>query len=382
MKKKNLSNSEVRSVVAQIRESANDPHDFSRRTVQTFESLVDDYGVGVTNLSILNLFEVLCDPNGEVNRQDATAVSEAIVDSAFPTIFTKLVHKNVWDKYGFAVGDIFKLVTEIDGANVRENKIPAFTDLAAFEEVKGSDTYPEDVVDERYATIDLHKTGKIISVSLEMLMGDQTGVMASKAQNVGKMFGETLAKFATEKIFGLACTLTGEGATGNCTIDGSAVTQFSDDHSAVDGQTCDNVDTGAFSTANITVLRTLLRKMVDARGQKITVNPMNLIVPPELWQKAFQLTQSAGAYDTANRAENPYKGLTLYELVHLTSATHYFLGDPASQTWWLWGWRPRLEAQGRSSNEAFERDIVARSKFSARFGCGLVDYRFLGRSGT
>jgi len=379
-----LSNDQIRGIVTDVRESVGngDEREQNRRLATTFSKLFESHKIGITDLSILNLFEQVCDPNREVDRQSTQSVTEAITASAFPVLFNKLINPNVWDAYEYGLGDVMSLVTEIDGQNIRKERIPAFTGLDSFEVVQEHNPYPEDTVEERYATIATTKIGKIVSLTLEFLMGDQTASIARKASDVGRKSGETIALYLTQKITGSACTLTGEGATVNLTINGTAYTQFSTDHSTLD-QTNANTDSTAFSTAGVTALRTLLREMVDPRGEKIMIVPKVLIVPAELWQAATQLVGSDAQYDTANRAMNAYRNaLRVVELVHLTSAGYYYLGDAAAQTYMIWDWKPKLESQSSTSDAAFERDVVLRNKFSARFGAGLIDYRFLARGGS
>lgn len=393
MKKKKaafLSKDETFSLVQECVKGANGERDERRRISQVFEHLVKDRGVTIEEVSIKALFESIVDPdNVRESRDDSVdmtspqAVAEAVVSTAFPTVFNNIIFPTIFDAYTVEVGDVFKLVTELDGMNVPKTNIPVFVGYEEMEKVQEREKYPEDELPERFTMIKTHKLGKIVSLTLEFLNNDQTAMIAQRAKNVGYASAQTMRRFVTQKAFGFACTLTGEAATANLVVDGTAYAQYSADHSSIDGQTNNNISTTAFGTTGINNLRKLLRgSITDPRGNRIVINPRQLVVPPALWQQAMQLLNSIQQYDTAENAINPFaKQYELIELTDLGSDSLYYLGDFARETWFLWDWRPKMETQGNTSEQAFERDVISRHKFSAKCGCGKVDHRFSARGG-
>ena len=93
--------------------------------------------------------------------------------------------------------------------------------------------------------------------------------------------------------------------------------------------TWDNSGTGALSGPNLQALRLLMRKAVDAQGDPDWVNPMTLLVPEDLEQKADELT---GASDKPEGMLNDpnvlIPSLKVVVSPYLSSALYYYLiGD-------------------------------------------------------
>jgi phage major head subunit gpT-like protein len=91
----------------------------------------------------------------------------------------------------------------------------------------------------------------------------------------------------------------------------------------------DNTGALALSLDNFKTQRIAASKFLDDRGKPLGYNHNLLIVPPDLEFEAAQITQNKEAYDTANRAMNPYAG-NIRSLVApggWLSSTNWFLID-------------------------------------------------------
>ena len=117
--------------------------------------------------------------------------------------------------------------------------------------------------------------------------------------------------------------------SGSGGADGSALCANSHAHADQEGGTWDNLGTGALTGANLQALVLLSDKLTNEKGYPDPATAQNLLVPPDLRQKALELTGSA------KRAEDALNGdtviidkLGIVVSPFLTSTTAYFtFGD-------------------------------------------------------
>ena len=373
--------SAIRNILeGHIKSENGDVRKGQERFAKQLSDLIREGKVTVNNVSIRELFDLLVDYNRDVNLSKARAISEAIASSQFPTITGELISPVVLSAYELAMGDVTQLVTEISMTHSSE-KLAGFTDPESLELVLELSPYEETAVGEKYVELFAHKFGRIISLSAEAILFDQTGQIMDRARRVGEAAGMHRAKYIVQKTADLACSADGEAANHSLYYNGSAVTVFSDDHSAIDGVTNDNQITTALSAAGIDAALGLLRRMKNTNGDFITVNPRFILVPPELEGTARRLLQSDLQFDLANSnatANNIYKNaFTVITSGYLTDANDWFIGDFPRQMYWGWVWKPKVETQTSTSEKAFENDIVQRFKVSYYGGANAVDYRYV-----
>jgi len=177
-------------------------------------------------------------------------------------------------------------------------------------------------------------------------------------------------------------------------LNGTIITQsnfYTTDHSSVsglDGQVNANTVSDSLGTTGVSNALNRFANMVDERGDPIQIVPTVLLVHPLDGPTAWQLVRSTNQFDTSNNALNPYGpgGYRTFKVVEsvfieTSSTRNWYLGDFASQVYWLWGWKPETLVQTKDSNISFEKDIVTRYRFSYFGGCGHVDYRYIVRGG-
>lgn len=111
--------------------------------------------------------------------------------------------------------------------------------------------------------------------------------------------------------------------TTSLTADGSAVCAA---HTTISGGTVTNYSTGAGSALSDTTINTgivALAEQKDQRGVILGCTPAIMLVPPALFKKARQLTDSALVAENANNAINVYRsayGFTVYQSPYLGAA--------------------------------------------------------------
>ena len=373
--------SAIRNILEGHIKSANgDVKEGQKRFTKQLSDLIKEGKVNAGNVSIREMFDLLVDYNRDVNLSNAKAISEAIASSQFPTITGELISPVVLSAYDLALGDVAQLVTEIPMTKETE-KLAGFTDPESLELVKELSPYEETAVGEKYVELKAHKFGRIISVSAEAILFDQTGQIMDRARRVGENAGLHRAKYIVQKAADLACTADGLAAHNSLFYNGSAVTIFSNDHSSIDGIANDNLITTALTAAGIDAAMGLLRRMQNTNGDYVTINPKFILIPPELEGTARRLFQSDLQFDLTNNnatAKNIYKNA--FQIIvspYLSDTNDWFVGDFPRQVYWGWVWKPKVESQTSTSEKAFENDIVQRFKVSYYGGANSVDYRYV-----
>jgi len=355
--------------------------------------------IQVDDFSIKALFEATVDLEGADPRtMDVQDLSEAVVASAFAYITGELIHKRAIDAYEPAIGDVAMLVTEDTATEPKVNNIVGFGAGDAPERVpEGAPFQDTELTEKRYA-IKCDKFGRGISITREALLWDQTGQILRRSQNVGDLVGQHRARMIIQTLEMEPRTAWEESTTSieACVANGTLITQYAGnynfyntDHSSVtglDAQTNANTVSNALNTAGLTAALNLFNIMTDERGNTLTITPKILLVHGNDAITAWNLTNSLQQYDTANRARNPYGpgGYRVFTVVstvfiETSSTQNWYLGDPAKQLLWLWGWKPETLVQRNNSEASFRRDIVVGFRFSYYGGIGHTDYRYIVR---
>ncbi len=334
------------------------------------------------NVSFKELFETLVnyDNSLDINTTSSQRMAEAIASTSFPVVTKQLLHPKVLDAYNLAMGDVGQLVTEIPVAR-DEEKLPGFTDPESLQRVGQAMPYEESVLDEKYVLLKSFKFGRIISLTREMILFDQTGQILERARRIGGMAGYHRAQYIVEKACSLACNATGEAANKSLFWNGTSRTMYADTHASWDVVANDNLTTTALSHDGLKAALILLRKQKNQQGQFISVNPRFLLIPPDLEETARQLILSDRQFDVADNAINPFKGqFQIIVSSFLSDVSDWYLGDFPRQTYWGWVWNIETSEQTSTSEKAFENDIVSRYKVGYYGGANTVDYKFVAKS--
>lgn len=140
--------------------------------------------------------------------------------------------------------------------------------------------------------------------------------------------------------------------------------------------TWDNEGTGALTGPNLHALRLLARKMTNDQGYPDPVLPRTLLVPPDLEQKALELTgEGMGKPETAlNESNVLLPKFTVTVSPYLSSTTAYFLfGDRAGYERGLM--EIVLEDWNIKDNSPANADIVLDKRVKATKAFGFTTSR-------
>jgi hypothetical protein len=357
------------------------------------QRLFDDGKISVDDFSFKAMFEELVDPDNEKNfniHTDAKELAEAVASSAFPTISGVVINSTIIPAYELAVGPAGRLVSESMATKTSREEVAGWMAGGQFEMRPEHTSYQEDVITEKYWSIDKYDFGKIISLTREAIFDDRSGELIGRARGLGEKGGQLRAKIITQTFEVAARTAQGESTSQAAVYMGTAISAsnfYNADHSALIDSAGTNANivtsNGLGTDQAINSANTLFSKFVDENGEQVVITPQVLVYPAALHQTAQELLygttkRSISATLDEGHLGNVWRGrFDPIELTFLSDDTTWYLGDPRKQMMWLWVWRPETKVQNADSESAFHAQIVLRYRFSWYGGCGHTDYRFI-----
>jgi len=314
--------------------------------------------------------------NSVISDMDFT---EALSSSAFPKITGALINKKVQEAYDLEYGIGDQLVTKIP-SSVKDETIVGFGADNAMKEVAEGIDYEEGSITEKYHKIKNRKFGRIISLTKEMVMFDQTGQMMLRAQQIGEA-----AKSSRESIImNAVLELTSSGNNAAWRPGGTATTLYSNtSNDPYTSGTLDNL--GSEALANETDLDTamaLFSQFTDEQGLPMRVTPKTLLTAMSLRSAANQICYSGQAVKltAVQGTKNIYNGMNALDTTFIDqnlAITAWFVGDFKKQFVYTEVQPLQVEHQGRDSESAFNADIIERFKVGYYGGCGAVSNRYV-----
>lgn len=342
------------------------------------QNLIENEEVTLEHIGLGDLFETMVDRDRSFDRTTPPqVVAEAMMAAGMPTLTGQLLHPVFMKAYSYQLDDVLPLVQQVSSKR-SEEKIPGITAHDNMEMVPEGEPYEESGGLEKYATVKNYKFGRKKSLTLEAVLFDQTNLILGWAKKVGNKAGVHLHAMIIQKVCDFACTATGEDAEKSLKREGTARAMYANDHSAWDINSNDNLGGAALGHSGLVAALTLLGGLKDETGDYVNCMPRFLIVPVALQVAAQELVGSDMQYDTANRAINIFKNKFVIKAspyLDAESATNWFVGDPSLQTRLQWVWKPRTETLGKTSQVAFDNDVVSQFKTSYMAGVGSEDYK-------
>lgn len=282
---------------------------------------------------------------------------EAVGTTAFPTITGKLISKKVIDAYQATPTIGEKLVHTVPSSRKKEDVV-GFTALEQVKEVHEGMPYEESSLGEKGLEIKNKKFGRILAITEEAVMEDQTGQLLQMAAALGEK-----AKLFKEKMILDTVRDVNSDAYGGQALYTSAHGNF---------------HTVAFGTdgSGLEESKRLLSEMTDENGDPILVTGRILMVPQELEKEAWDLIGPP-------LTESTYHKQIISELLtspFMTDAVEYFYGDFPRQFRYQEVWPIQVLQAKEGHEDQFNRDILVKFKVRLYGGCGAVDYRYVIRS--
>lgn len=288
-----------------------------------------------------------------------------LLDPRFQKIFNER-YKQLPDM----VGTFYNVVT--DSPTNADFRTSAMGTLADIPEFTGTLTYLDNA--QGYdATITPKEYAGGYQIERKLFQDDQYGVMDQKPKSLATSYSRTRQKHAAQTFNGAFSLDT----TWN--VHSEAVALCSNSHTTTSGASTtsgfDNLVTASLSTVSVAAARI---QMVGFRGdqaERISVVPSVLLVPPDLYQTAFEITESTGVPDSANNNANVHKGkYRVIEWNYLSDVNNWFMIDEVAMKDML-HWFQRVELE-HGMIEDFDT-FVAKWRVYARYGHGHSDWRWI-----
>lgn len=102
------------------------------------------------------------------------------------------------------------------------------------------------------------------------------------------------------------------------------------DHPAGGGAVQSNRSSSILGYDAVRAERTKMRKFKDRFGNLLGINPIQLIVGPDLEDQANEICKSVNDPTNANKVKNTLAGMEPVVFPFLASSTHWFLNDPVT----------------------------------------------------
>lgn len=354
-------------------------------TAKDLGSWLEKGDVDPASLSLREMWDVFVTPQLEkkgksfdYRTSDFAEVKEEMVSSMFPFATGKLIHPAIIDQYEVDTREIRSLVREVRSDRAEED-IVGFSDGDRPRHVEEGQPYPEGQMNEKRARIRNHKFGMGMGLTVEMVRFDQTDELLNRARDTGTMIGDLLEEFIAYRLADTAWTEIQESTSQAFVYGGSRYAIYSNDHTSVDTQTNDNLDSGgAPSITRVKAMNQLLTGMKTEKGRPARVRPRVVFSHA---QQEDALRQFFNSQDfeiaSANRDVNIYKGQ--YQIVtsqFFPSTSNWFLGDPARQFRLQWVWEPQTTDAGGDP----KRDVLTSFYTSMFAGVGATDYRYVAKN--
>jgi len=219
--------------------------------------------------------------------------------------------RNYTPKYQFIFAEMSpERVDEKFSITASGGDIPAVAEGAAFPQVNIAE------VGSKTLTQGSFKEALPITTLLQRF--DNYGVVIEEAQKQGYRARLTMDRIGANVLnnaFGATTTWDGLSLYNNAHLVGNT------------GFTQDNLLTGQLADSTLNTAQILLRTMKDHNNQEMALLPRTLVVAPDFAKKAFELTESQGAPESANRNSNFFNTLGLQVVVWelLTDSDAWFL---------------------------------------------------------
>ena len=320
----------------------------------------------------------------QMEREIFQEANAAVTTHTFQIITSELIGRMIIDGYNSEegyIGDM--LVTTIAGQRMRNQRIPGVTHLAGPNEVQEGHPYEEMGFEDKFVTTKESKKGRILSLTAEMLLFDQTGLINDNARQLGSLIRQERERTIVRGVIDADASTnpvyrpsgTGEALYNtdgsNYNYIGSGNTTSSSFNAAVALADWTDVDTALkYRATEITDDR------VDGSGQPIaSINSgSNILLVPESLRSTAEiisgqvsgekLTDSGNLRSTF--AGNPVSSRVSQALsspfIDEVNTSDWYYGNFKKQFVWTEIWPVTVSSQGSASEAAFERDVVLRVK--------------------
>jgi hypothetical protein len=290
-----------------------------------------------------------------------------LLDPRFQRIFNEQVDRDQLDDM---IPTIYGQPDDNGRADMRWSSVGAFGDFTQF---TGNVTY--DDVAQGYDVIQTHiEFASGFQVERKLFDDDQYNIMDQRPAGLANAAMRTRQKHAA-RIFNNAFMV-----DTLFSVNSEGVPLCSTQHlTNADGVDIsvgfNNSSTVALSATAVTAARIKFRGFRDDRGNRYDAMADEILIPPDLYDVAFEIVKSAGKPDTPNNNRNVHEGVyTVIEWNYLTDTNNWFFMDSKTRKMHLhWVDRVGLEF-------AYAEDldtIIAKWRAYMRYSPSYDDWRWV-----
>lgn len=253
--------------------------------------------------------------------------------------------------------------------NMTFSEVSGYGDIGAF-----SNTVSYQSASQGYdTTITPIQYASGIQVERALFDDDQYNIMNQRPAGLARATQRTRQKFGA-RVFNNAFSV--DTKWNNNT---EAVAMCSNSHTttteASTASGFDNLTTSALSATAVAAMRIQMRGFRDSAANRIDVEPNEMLIPPDLYEEAYEIVESMGKVDQDTNNRNVHKGrYTIKEWNYLTDTNNWFMMDSALRGDAL-HWLDRISAE-MAMVEDFDT-LIAKWRIYFRLGNGHSDWRFI-----
>ncbi|WP_285906789.1 Mu-like prophage major head subunit gpT family protein [Pseudodesulfovibrio pelocollis] len=294
----------------------------------------------------------------EVIRLSASGVST----SDFSSIFMDAAHRTLLRAYQEAPATWRPLVNVVPASDFKTIHGISLSEAPDLDLVGENGEYKTGHLSDKQESYSVGKYGKILSLTLEMIVNDDLRAFG----RIPQLLGSAARRKVADMVYGLI--------TGNPKMaDGKNV--FSSDHANLEATT-----KGTITGDRLTAGRVAMRKQKGMKGSTLDIHPAFLLVPVAQETAAEVLLRSTALPETTMSAgvHNPWAGklqpIADPRLDAASPEAWYLFGDPSQVDTIEVAFLDGNEEPTLTENDEFVRDAVS-YKVRHIFGAGWIDHR-------
>ncbi len=299
---------------------------------------------------------------------------------ATSTQFSQLLDPRITKLYNDRYSQLPDMLGEfydmLDGGTMPTKDTARFGQVGAFGDIPGftgSVTY-DDVAQGYTATMTHVEYASGFQIERKLFDDDLFGVMDAKPRGLATAYQRTRQKHGASTFNNMFSV----DSTWNAWSEGVAL--CSDSHLSNNPNTqttvgFDNMITSSLSAVSLAAARIQMRGFRGDRAERIDVMPDTLIIPPDLYQTAFEIVESQGVPDSANNNKNVHQGkYRVIEWNYLNDTNNWAIADSTMM-------KDMLKFVERTASEfGMVEDfdtLIGKWRLYARYSLGFNDWRWI-----
>lgn len=291
-----------------------------------------------------------------------------LLDSRFSKLYN--------DRYAQLPDMLDNFFSMLDGNTMPTKDTARFGQVGAFGDIPGfTGSVSYDDVSQGYTSTLTHvEYAAGFQIERKLFDDDLYGVMDAKPKGLATAYQRTRQKHGAS-LFNNAFSVdnTWNAWSEGVSLCNDAHTTTSTGVSTATG--FDNNITSSLSAVSLAAARIQMRTFRGDRAERIDVMPDTLVIPPDLYQTAFEIVESQGVPDSANNNRNVHNGkYKVIEWNYLTDTNNWFIADSTMMKDAV-KWVDRTPSEF-GMVEDFD-SLIGKWRLYARYSLGFNDWRWI-----